>query len=138
MRSVCWDGDRVIAGTRNGELVEVVASGTPVHRTRGHGEGELWGLAPHPHEHLFITARLYHCVMAVGGAHCCLRSDDRTIRLWNSESHRLVKSTEIPVAARSAAYHPSGNTVAIGLSNGSFIVLESPSLRLVRASAWWS
>jgi len=36
---------------------------------RGHGEGELWGLATHPTTHAFVTA-----------------SDDKTIRVWDIAS----------------------------------------------------
>lgn len=33
---------------------------------RGHGEGEIWGLACHPDREVFVTA-----------------SDDQTVRLWD-------------------------------------------------------
>lgn len=36
---------------------------------RGHGEGEIWGLACHPDREVFVTA-----------------SDDQTVRLWDVAS----------------------------------------------------
>ncbi len=65
VRSVCWGGERVLAGTRDGEVLEVVVSDRAHPRlvTGGHSEGELWALATHPSQDVFATG-----------------SDDKTIR----------------------------------------------------------
>ena len=46
IRSVCWRGDKILAGTHDSEVfeVEVRDRENPLPLTQGHGEGELWGL----------------------------------------------------------------------------------------------
>ena len=65
MRSVCWDGDHVLVGSKGSEVWEVSMQDMthPHLLVGGHAEGELWGLATHPQQRKFATA-----------------SDDKTIR----------------------------------------------------------
>ena len=65
VRSVCWNGERVLAGTKGSEVYEVSVQDQthPLLLLGGHSEGELWALATHPHKQIFATA-----------------SDDKTIR----------------------------------------------------------
>ena len=58
VRSVCWSGERVLAGTKGSEVYEVLVQdqSCPLQLVGGHSEGELWALATHPLKQIFATA----------------------------------------------------------------------------------
>ncbi|KAM4642300.1 echinoderm microtubule-associated protein-like 2 isoform 2-T2 [Discoglossus pictus] len=74
---------------------------------QGHTD-ELWGLCSHPSSELFLTC-----------------GQDKLVHLWNSREHQPVWSTTLEDPARVAGFHPSGSVVAIGTTNGRFLVLDS-------------
>lgn len=71
VRSVCWQGEKVLAGTKDSEVFELSVGDRahPQVLVSGHAEGELWALATHPKGHMFATG-----------------SDDKTIR-WEVGCH---------------------------------------------------
>ena len=65
IRSVCWRADRVLAGTQDSEIFEVMVRerDKPVLLMQGHSDGELWALDLHPKQAVAVTG-----------------SDDRSVR----------------------------------------------------------
>lgn len=65
IRSVCWKADRILAGTQDSEIFEVMVRDRdkPVLLMQGHSEGELWALDLHPKQPVAVTG-----------------SDDRSVR----------------------------------------------------------
>ena len=75
---------------------------------KGHGEGELWGLAVHPRE-----------------PECATVSDDKTLRIWNLIEHQMKRVAVLRKGGRCLDYHPTGDTIAVGLNDGMNLVLRS-------------
>jgi hypothetical protein len=51
-------------------------------------------------------------------------SQDKVVRMWDLGKRRLISSLELKFAARSVAYSPSGNEIAVGGEKGEFCVLD--------------
>ncbi|XP_032508137.1 echinoderm microtubule-associated protein-like 6 [Phocoena sinus] len=109
IRSVCWKADRLLAGTQDSEIFEVIVRerDKPMLILQGHCEGELWALALHPKKPLAVTG-----------------SDDRSVRLWSLADHALIARCNMEEAVRSVAFSPDGSQLALGMKDGSFIVLR--------------
>ena len=110
IRSVCWRGDKVLAGTQDSEIFEVILAEKEKPRclVQGHAEGELWGLCVHPRKLLFATA-----------------SDDCTVRTWSAHDRKLLSRTTLDAPVRSCAFSGDGNLLAVGMNDGSFMVLKA-------------
>eukprot|EP00795_Rhopilema_esculentum_P003114 gene3114-1413_t len=113
VRSVCWGGEKILAGTNGGEIFEITAADKdkPITLVQGHAEGELWALACHPRKQLFVTG-----------------SDDKSVRLWDMASRSLIARGQFDLNIRSAAISPDGSQIAIGHGDGSFRVLKGRDL----------
>lgn len=109
IRSVCWKADRILAGTQDSEIYEVMVRerDKPLLIMQGHCEGELWALDLHPKKPLAVTG-----------------SDDRSVRLWSLADHALIARCNMEEAVRSVAFSSDGSQLALGMKDGSFTVLR--------------
>jgi WD40 repeat protein/Ca2+-binding EF-hand superfamily protein len=124
VRSVCLNKDRrkVLIGTAGNEIFEISATEEAVDMNEGalvtgHCRGKLGGIAAHPLNNEFATA-----------------GDDKTIRLWNSETHELIRMLPLSQEATSCAYSPDGYLLAVGLKTGGVVIVSllKPVLDVVK------
>uniref|UniRef100_A0A3P8UFH2 EMAP like 6 n=1 Tax=Cynoglossus semilaevis TaxID=244447 RepID=A0A3P8UFH2_CYNSE len=109
IRSVCWKADRILAGTQDSEIFEVMVRDRdkPVLLMQGHSEGELWALDLHPKQPVAVTG-----------------SDDRSVRLWSLPDHTLLARCNMEESVRSVSFNNDGSQLALGMKDGSFTVLR--------------
>uniref|UniRef100_A0A3Q1EQL2 EMAP like 6 n=1 Tax=Acanthochromis polyacanthus TaxID=80966 RepID=A0A3Q1EQL2_9TELE len=110
IRSVCWKADRILAGTQDSEIFEVMVRDRdkPVLLMQGHSEGELWALDLHPKQPVAVTG-----------------SDDRSV-LWSLPDHTLLARCNMEESVRSVSFNNDGSQLALGMKDGSFTVLRCP------------
>ncbi|XP_078672205.1 echinoderm microtubule-associated protein-like 2 isoform X2 [Branchiostoma floridae x Branchiostoma belcheri] len=106
-------GDDVFVGTTRNAILRGRV-GEPFEPTVEAHTDELWGLAAHPNQHLFLTCAY-----------------DRRVFLWNADTHTPVWSKILEDPAQSAEFHPNGTVVGIGLQSGRWLVLDTSSKDLV-------
>ncbi|RLN68841.1 hypothetical protein BBJ28_00002720 [Nothophytophthora sp. Chile5] len=95
-------GRNLLIGTCSSEIIELdVASGSVLHGGQplfsGHFALELWGLAIHPSRREFVTV-----------------GDDRTLRVWDMDTKRVLQLRALPAKARACAYSPDSELFAVG------------------------
>lgn len=116
VRAISLADKKILIGTKNGEIIDIDKDGVMSIVIQGHGEGELWGLCPHPSK-----------------LECCSASDDKTLRVWSIEANKysLLRGKVFNKAIRVCEYSPNGELITIGFKDGSVNVLKSDTLEVI-------
>ncbi|XP_072277725.1 echinoderm microtubule-associated protein-like 3 isoform X2 [Pyxicephalus adspersus] len=98
------NGELLVGTAKNALLKGSLEHGfTPV--IQGHTD-ELWGLATHPTQNIFMTC-----------------GHDKQLCIWNGSSHTLSWACILEDTGLCADFHPNGREACVGLSTGKWLVV---------------
>ncbi|KAM9406819.1 echinoderm microtubule-associated protein-like 3 isoform 2-T2 [Salvelinus alpinus] len=100
------NGEEVLVGTTRNAILRGTFSDGFVAIVQGHVD-EMWGLATHPSQDIFLTC-----------------GHDRQVCVWNTAEHKLDWCTTLEEYGLCADFCPNGAVVTVGLSTGRWLVLD--------------
>ncbi|XP_063957676.1 77 kDa echinoderm microtubule-associated protein isoform X1 [Lytechinus pictus] len=107
VRTLCkGKGENFYVGTTRNAILSGDMGGDFNTLVQAHTE-ELWGLAIHPTQGLFLTCGY-----------------DKNVILWDFEQHTQRWNKFMEDGCQSAGFHPSGEVVAIGMTSGRWVALD--------------
>uniref|UniRef100_G3N6V7 EMAP like 3 n=1 Tax=Gasterosteus aculeatus aculeatus TaxID=481459 RepID=G3N6V7_GASAC len=109
------DGEELLVGTTRNAILRGTFSDGFVAIVQGHMD-EMWGLATHPSQNIFITC-----------------GHDRQVCLWKTEEHKLDWCITLEYGL-CADFCPNGSVVSVGLSTGRWMVLDLLTREVVSES----
>ncbi|MGH0138772.1 UNVERIFIED_CONTAM: hypothetical protein FKN15_015869 [Acipenser sinensis] len=93
-------GEELLIGTTRNAILKGSFSDGFVPIVQGHVD-ELWGLATHPFDNVFLSC-----------------GHDKQVCLWSGSQHSLEWSTTLEETGLCADFHPNGRVVGVGLNTG--------------------
>ncbi|XP_058868043.1 echinoderm microtubule-associated protein-like 4 isoform X1 [Acipenser ruthenus] len=99
-------GEELLIGTTRNAILRGSFSDGFVPIVQGHVD-ELWGLATHPFDNVFLSC-----------------GHDKQVCLWSGSQHSLEWSTTLEETGLCADFHPNGRVVGVGLNTGRWVVLD--------------
>uniref|UniRef100_A0A8C8GY99 EMAP like 3 n=1 Tax=Oncorhynchus tshawytscha TaxID=74940 RepID=A0A8C8GY99_ONCTS len=100
------NGEELLVGTTRNAILRGTFSDGFVAIVQGHVD-EMWGLATHPSQDVFLTC-----------------GHDRQVCVWNTAEHKLDWCTTLEEYGLCADFCPNGAVVSVGLSTGRWLVLD--------------
>eukprot|EP01041_Mallomonas_annulata_P001147 gene1147-2216_t len=129
--AVCWDvvGSKMLLGFRTCEIFEMDSTdGRSLHKSSilsAHFTPRVCGIDTHP-----TNPRQF-----------CTVGSDKTVRVFDAHSHKLVKMAILDTMASSCSYSPDGQLIMVGFGSGvvgkeerkegAFVVLNEEDLTVV-------
>ncbi|KAJ4460559.1 putative 77 kDa echinoderm microtubule-associated protein [Paratrimastix pyriformis] len=114
--AVSVEGDHIAVGTRSNEILtghinmSTLAVAEPRLVQQGHSD-ELWGLE----------------ICPSNPAHVLTACDDKTVRRWDIQAHRMVSSFALPGKARTLDVAADGTVMAVGSEDGKVYIVDPQS-----------